>query len=139
MEKEKKMQIATFRFGVISDFVGGARLSRGERERLLGEKSERSWDIPHSGRTRISRTTIQDWVRRYERGGRRLEALYPKDRRDQGISRAFDEEVALSLKKLRREMPEAPVKVLIAQMRERGYLDPGEALKLPMPGCPNAP
>ena len=33
MEKEKKMQVATFRFGVISDFVGGANLSRGEKER----------------------------------------------------------------------------------------------------------
>jgi len=129
MEKERKLQIATFRFGVISDFLGGARLHRGEKERLLTEKSERVWEIPGCGRTRISRTTMQDWIRRYERGGRRLEALYPKDRRDQGISRAFDEEVSLSLKKLRLEMPEAPVKVLIAQMQERGYLGPGEALK----------
>ena len=91
MEKEKKLQMATFRFGVISDFVGGARLCRGERERLLQEKSGRSWDIPHTGRTRISRTTMQDWIRRYERGGGRLEALYPKDRQDQGQTRAFDE------------------------------------------------
>ena len=129
MEKERKLQIATFRFGVISDFVGGARLHRGEKERLLTEKSERIWEIPGCSRTRISRTTMQDWIRRYERGGRRLEALYPKGRQDQGLSRAFDEEVALSLKKLRLEMPEAPVKVLIAKMRERGYLEPGEALK----------
>ena len=46
MEKERKLQIATFRFGVISDFVGGARLHRGEKERLLTEKSERIWEIP---------------------------------------------------------------------------------------------
>jgi putative transposase len=68
MERERKMQIATFRFGVISDFVGGARLSRGERERLLGEKSERSWEIPGTGRTRISRCYFPrcrgDWGRR---------------------------------------------------------------------------
>jgi len=128
MEKEKKIQMATFRFGVISDFVGGARLSRGERERLLGEKSERSWDIPHSGRTRISRTTIQDWVRRYERGGRRLEALYPKDRQDQGQPRAFDEEVALALKKLRGEMPRATIHGLIEEMSHRGILGKEEVL-----------
>jgi hypothetical protein len=48
MEKEKKMRVATFRFGVISDFVGGAHLSRGEKEMLLGEKSERAWEIPFS-------------------------------------------------------------------------------------------
>lgn len=50
MDQERKMQVATFRFGVISDFVGGARLSRGERERLLREKSDRAWEIPFSGR-----------------------------------------------------------------------------------------
>ena len=126
MEKDKKMQIATFRFGVISDFVGGARLSRGERERLLGEKSDRSWDIPHTGRTRISRTTIQDWVRRYERGGRRLEALFPQDRQDRGLSRALDAEVALTLKKLRLEMPKATVRTLMEEIRTRGLLRSGE-------------
>jgi putative transposase len=129
MERERKMQMATFRFGVISDFVGGARLHRGEKERLLQEKSERVWEIPGCGRTRISRTTMQDWIRRYERGGRRLEALYPRDRCDQGTSRAFDEEVALSLKKLRLEMPLAPVEVLIREMHQRGHLDAAQTLR----------
>jgi len=130
MEKERKMQIATFRFGAISDFVGGARLDRGDKERLLQEKSERVWEIPGSGRTRISRTTLQDWVRRYERGGRRLEALFPKDRLDRGISRAFDEEVALALRKVRLEMPKATVRTLIEEIRKRGLLRSGEDLTL---------
>jgi len=129
MERERKMQIATFRFGVISDFVGGARLSHGERERLLGEKSERSWEIPGTGRTRISRTTIQDWIRRYERGGRRIEALFPKERQDKGQSRAFDEEVALALKKLRGEMPQATVHCVIEEMSRRGILGKEEVLR----------
>lgn len=128
MEKEQKMQIATFRFGVISDFVGGARLSRGERERLLQEKSERSWDIPHSGRTRISRTTILDWVRKYERGGRRIEALFPKDRKDRGNSRVLDEEAVLMLRKVRQEMPTAPVIRLIEEMKSRGWIEKGDRL-----------
>lgn len=128
MEKEKKMQVATFRFGVISDFVGGARLSRGERERLLGEKSERSWEIPHSGRTRISRTTILDWVRKYERGGRRIEALFPKDRKDRGSSRVLDEEAVGMLRKVRQELPTAPVIRLIEEMKSRGWIEKGDGL-----------
>jgi transposase InsO family protein len=128
MEKEKKMQVATFRFGVISDFVGGARLSRGERERLLGEKSERSWEIPHSGRTRISRTTILDWVRKYERGGRRIEALFPKDRKDRGSSRVLDEEAVGMLRKVRQELPTAPVIRLIEEMKSRGWIEKGDCL-----------
>jgi putative transposase len=130
MERERKMQVATFRFGVISDFVGGARLSRGERERLLEDKSGRSWEIPGSGRTRISRTTIQDWIRRYERGGKRLEALFPRGRLDRGRSRAFDEEIALALKKLRLEKPKVPVCILIQELRTRGLLRNGEELAL---------
>ena len=128
MEKEKKMQIATFRFGVISDFVGGARLCRGERERLLLEKSGRSWEIPGSGRSRISRGTILSWVRRYERGGKRIEALFPKDRQDRGTSRAFDEEVALMLRKVRYEMPTAPVVRLIEELKNRGLIEKWEGL-----------
>jgi transposase InsO family protein len=128
MEKERKMQVATFRFGVISDFVGGAHLSPGEKERLLREKSERAWSIPFSGRSRITRSTILGWVRRYERGARRLESLFPKDREDRGTSRALDEEVALVLRKLRYEMPTAPVVRLIEELKNRGMIEKREGL-----------
>lgn len=128
MEKEKKLQVATFRFGVISDFVGGAHLSRGEKERLLREKSERAWEIPFSGRSRITRSTILGWVRRYERGGKRIEALFPKDRDDRGSSRVLDEEVALILRKLRHEMPTAPVVRLIEELKNRGLVEKREGL-----------
>src|SRR5512143_469744 len=122
MEKEKKMQVATFRFGVISDFVGGADLSGGEKERLLGEKSERAWEIRFSGRSRITRSTILGWVRQYERGGQRLESLFPKDREDRGTSRALDEEVALVLRKLRYEMRTALVVRFIKELKNRGMI-----------------
>jgi hypothetical protein len=36
------MKVATFRFGVIADFVTGVRLGYGEKERLLNEKAERA-------------------------------------------------------------------------------------------------
>ena len=54
MEEEKKREVATFRFGVISDLVVSRTLERGERERFLREKAERQWLIPYSRRTRIS-------------------------------------------------------------------------------------
>ena len=52
------MAVATFRFGVIADFVTGARLAYGERERLLREKTARSYDVPGSTKTTVSRATI---------------------------------------------------------------------------------
>jgi transposase InsO family protein len=124
MEEEKKREIATFRFGVISDLVVSHTLERGERERLLREKAERQWVIPYSRRTRISVSTLSFWVRRYERGGRKLEALFPQGRADIGQSRALDEEVAQSLINLKKEHPRASIPSLLRMLQERKLIDP---------------
>ena len=39
MDEDTKKAIAVFRFGVIADLVGGRKLSRGEKERMLREKA----------------------------------------------------------------------------------------------------
>jgi len=91
MDEDAKKTIAVFRFGVISDLVGGRKLSRGEKELILKEKSSLQWEIPFSTRSSISRPTILSWVRAYEKG-RRLESLYPDERKDKGRSRVMDEE-----------------------------------------------
>jgi transposase InsO family protein len=124
MDEQQKKEVAVFRFGVISDFVSPARLEWGERERLLREKCARQWQIPFSGRTRLSRTTILSWVRAYERGGRRLDAIYPRDRSDQGTQRALDEETAVALIRLRRQVPQATLRSLIRQAQQRRLVDP---------------
>jgi len=124
MEEEKKREVATFRFGVISDLVVAHNLERGERERLLREKAQRQWEIPYSRRTRISASTIGLWVRHYERGGRKLESLYPQGRADIGQSRVLDEEVAQMLINLKREFPRASVQSLIRSLRERKLIEP---------------
>jgi transposase InsO family protein len=123
MEEEKKREIATFRFGVISDFVVAHQLERGERERLLRDKAGRSWAIPYSCRTRISASTMSLWIRHYERSGRKLEALYPQGRGDIGRSRALDEEVAQMIVRLKKELPRAPVRVLIEELKRRKIID----------------
>ena len=58
MDEDQRRKVGTFRFGVISDFVVAHPMARGEKERLLREKSERQWVIPYSRRTRISVSTI---------------------------------------------------------------------------------
>ena len=73
MDEDRKRKVGTFRFGVISDFVVSHQLERGEKERLLRDKSERQWVIPYSHRTRISVSTIKTWIRRYLRSEWKLE------------------------------------------------------------------
>jgi transposase InsO family protein len=119
MTEEQKQAVAVFRYGVIADFVGATRLDRGEREALLREKCARKWQIPHSGRTRISRSTITRWIQRYTGYGRRLESLYPQDRTDCGSVRAIDEETGLALQELRRQLPKMPVPELTRILHER--------------------
>jgi putative transposase len=123
MDEEKKKQVAIFRFGVISDFVSPARLDWGERARLLKEKCARQWQIPFSTRTRLSAPTIRSWIRAYEKGGQRLEAIYPRSRSDRGAGRALDPETTLGLIGLRREMPRATVQSLIRTAQQRGVVD----------------
>jgi len=80
MDEQQQKQIAVFRFGVIADFVNRPTLERGERERLLREKSERAWQIPFSRRTRLSRSTMVSWIRRYQQSRGKLESLLPSNR-----------------------------------------------------------
>jgi transposase InsO family protein len=123
MDEEQKKQVAIFRFGVISDFVSPTRLGWGERARLLAQKCARQWQIPFSTRTRLSPATIRSWIRAYEKGGQRLETLYPHSRSDRGGARALDQETTLALIGLRRQMPTAPVQTLIRTAQQRGVVD----------------
>lgn len=129
MDEEKKKCIAVFRYGVIHEFVSGAELSYGEQERLLKEKSSRKWIIPYSLRTRISRSCIRSWIKRFRDGNNNLESLYPANRNDKGIPRAMDEDTCMALISLRKEMPKATLPALIEQMKGRGLVTPGISLK----------
>jgi len=130
MTEDEKMQVAVFRFGVISDFVNGIRMSRAERKRLMGEKCARKWPIPFSGKTRITKGTIRRWIRLYRDSNGDLKSLFPKDRSDQGKCRAMDEETCCALIRLRREIPDATVINLIATMNRRGLVTPDIELNL---------
>ena len=86
MDEKQQLQVSLFRFGVISDMVAGARLERGELEKLIKEKSKRRWNIPFSNRTRLSQSTIRRWIRLYEESGGKLDSLSPKPRSEVSIS-----------------------------------------------------
>ncbi len=130
MDEEAKKEVAIFRFGVIHDFVSGVQLDHGEQARLLGEKSKRKWSIPHSSKTRIARSTILRWIKAYKDSNGRLESLYPAERSDRGISRGMDEDTALGLLRLRKELPKATVPFLIREMHRRGLASAGVTLNL---------
>lgn len=122
MNEEAKKRVAEFRFGVIHDLIGDRKLNRGQRKRLLKEKAACEWEIPGTGRSRISASTILSWVRRYERGGRRLESLYPEPRSDRGKPRALPEETILALCELKRQYKGASLPVVLKAARNKNIL-----------------
>ncbi|MCI0468500.1 MAG: IS481 family transposase, partial [Nitrospirae bacterium] len=125
MEEESKKRVAEFRFGVIHDLIGDRKLSRGEKEEIIREKCNFEWDIPFSPRSYISRSTLLRWLRLYERGGRRLEALYPSERADLGQARVIDEEMASAFIELKKELKGASVPVILKAAKRKGLLPTG--------------
>ncbi|SMD14827.1 Transposase [Desulfocicer vacuolatum DSM 3385] len=115
MDERQKIDVAVFRYGVIQDFVTGIELEYGKQEQLFQEKCARKWTIPFSNKTSISRSTLKRWVELYRTGGKKLESLYPNDREDKGKPRVLDNDVCMTLLRLRREQPE----VSITFIRER--------------------
>ncbi len=120
MTEDEKMQVAVFRFSVISDFIHSPSMSRREKSRMMRDKCSRKWRIPFSEKTRISKGTIRRWIRLYKKSNGDLKSLCPHDRSDQGGCRAMDEETCLLLTELRLRMPSATVPHLIEQMK-RSY------------------
>ena len=128
MTEDEKMQVAVFRFGVISDFVTGSQMSRAEKRRLMRDKCARKWQIPFSEKTRLSIGTINRWCRLYKNSNGDLKSLQPKDRCDQGKSRAMDEDTCLSIIALKGQTPALTVPQLIEQMNRQNRVSPGIVL-----------
>jgi putative transposase len=128
MIEDEKMQVAVFRFAVISDFVIGTQMSRAEKRRLMRDKCARKWQIPFSAKTSLSIGTINRWCRLYKDSNGDLKSLQPKDRCDQGKSRAMDEDTCLSLIESKLETPALTVPQLIEQMNQQNRVSPGIVL-----------
>ena len=127
-ENEKKLQIASFRFGLISEFVTGVRLQYGEKEKLLNEKLTRSYDIPFSPRNKLSRSTLEKWVVSYKKAGFRIEGLYPQDRNDKGQSRALSSSLKLAIKELKKESPHLKGPAIITCLKHRKLIGADEQI-----------
>lgn len=111
MIKKGKMEVAVFRYSVISDLVGTRTLDRGEQERIIQEKCSRRWEIPFSEKTSIGRSSIIRWMNLYKKSSNNLKSLYPRSRNDKGKSRVLDEDTSLGL-------------ILLTQVRQKKHKKP---------------
>ena len=129
-EDDKKMQIATFRFGVIAEFVTGVKLSYGEKEKLIKDKTDRRYEIPFSDHSAISRSTIMSWINCYKKSGYRLEGLVPKTRKDKGKYRKLDVTLRLAIIEAKKENSRLTVPALIKKLRHKKLISMEEWVNL---------
>lgn len=125
-KSDPAMQVATFRFGVIADFVTGTRLGYGEKERLLAEKATRVYEIPGTAKTRVSRATMLSWIAAYRKGGYKIESLCPRPRSDRGAFKSLDTTLRLAIIGLKEENPYYTVPVIIKKLRLAKIIGPDE-------------
>jgi putative transposase len=131
MDNDSREKVALFRFGVISALVARTGMSWGEREEVIRQIVAKSWEIPGSPRSSISRSTVLHWLSVYQRSGCQVEALQPKVRCDRGTTRALDCETESALVALRRELPAASLPVLLKVARQRRILPARISVSLP--------
>jgi len=131
MDNEGREKVALFRFGVISSLVVRKGMSWGEREELIRGIVAKSWEIPGSPRSSISRSAVLHWLSLYERAGAKVEALQPRPRCDRGTTRALDAETEAALVALKRELPAASLPVLLKMARQRHLLPAKISISLP--------
>ncbi|HMJ11271.1 MAG TPA: DDE-type integrase/transposase/recombinase [Polyangiaceae bacterium] len=125
-DPDYRQRVALFRYGVIADVIHlGARKGLYAK---LREKADRDYEIPGSRRRRIAVETLRGWLSDYRRGG--FDALLPKIRRDNGLTRALPQSVVDVIVQLKDEQRSLSVPQLIVAARESGRV-PNEIVLAP--------
>lgn len=127
---DKNLAIATFRFGVISDFVTGVHLNYGDRANLLKEKASRKYKIPFSNNSNLSVSTIKKWILDYKKAGNRLEGLMPASRKDKGKYKTLDSSIQMAIREIKEKKPHLTGIALIGELQHRKYIGVTESLNL---------
>ncbi|MCA1678871.1 MAG: DDE-type integrase/transposase/recombinase, partial [Actinobacteria bacterium] len=115
-EREQwRREVALFRYTLIRE-PADPSLSKAERGRLVCDLAAREHAGPDGRPTRVARTTLDDWIRAYRAGG--YEALVPKPRKVAPRTPARVLELAVALKRERRDRTAAQIHAIMVAAGE---------------------
>ncbi len=114
---ERRRDIGLFRYGLIREAADPA-LSRAERGALVRSLAAAEHLAPDGRRLRVSRTTLDDWIRAWRSGG--FDALVPRPRRVSPRTPASVLELAEQLKRERPQRTAAQVHAVMAAAGTEG-------------------
>jgi transposase InsO family protein len=114
MSQELAQSVALWRYQIIAPLLALAG-PRGSLKSAIARLAAQTQQHPVRGPTRVAFGTIEEWLYRYKRHG--FDALRPQVRRDQGHSRAIDDELAEQIEAMARARPELDGPGILAQLR----------------------
>jgi len=115
MEKERKQEIALFRYMIIAPILEPG-LERAELTRRRKEILAKEYQKPNGKVQRYDERTIRLLVEKYREGG--FEGLYPKSRSDQGTTRVLSSEILTRACQLKTELPERSVRQILDILKD---------------------
>jgi putative transposase len=104
MDNAKRLEIATFRYGVIAPVLHDQ--GKGQME-YFRKMASRRLDVPHVGLRQYAPGTFKSWLRRYRRDG--LDGLIPKQRSDAGTQRVITPEMTRRISEILTDYPRVSV------------------------------
>ena len=109
MDDAERLEIATFRYGVIAPVLHDQ--GKGQMEYFRSMASRRL-DVPHVGLRQFAPATFKYWLRRYRRDG--LDGLMPKKRSDAGTQRVITPFMSQRIREILADHP----RMSVTQLRE---------------------
>lgn len=119
MEKEKQMDLALWRFGIISPLLHREANNSGLGE-TLAQMARQSYVHPDGKMIELSPETIRKWLYRFNQGG--LDALGNKERSDKGRYELPDG-LADVVFELRKQHPRWTLALLLSELIKSGHWD----------------
>lgn len=118
-QEQRRGEIGEFRYALIAELTN-PYLEHGELKRLIREKAEREYEIPHSQRKHISEECIRNWLKKFRKYGK--EGLLPKKRSDFRDCRSMDPQEASRLIHYLEEHPELTATTCLKELQRQGKI-----------------
>lgn len=122
VNEDQNMERALFRYGLIHPLLDDS-LSPGEKSALRNQIVAKTYNIPHSSRTTVTKRTLRQYLQWYREGG--FAALMQCTRKDSGQTRAIPEETLKKAFDLKEELPTRSIREIIEMLELSGEVSPG--------------
>lgn len=127
MTEEERRDLALMKYAAIVPMVTG-KTSAENVTAFCREAAKQEFTLPNGSRRIYAPKTIECWYRDYLKGG--FDALLPSGRKDEGVSRALDEELKEKILYLKKAYPRLPCTMIHRKLLEDGDMKPEEAVSL---------